>query len=218
VETGVRPGDEIEAVLWSDVDLEKRLAHVRGTKTDGSDRHLPIRDSFAEHLAAARGDAGDDEPIAGRWSNARRDIAKACEKAGIRRIRPYDLRHAYASWALQGGAPEADVAKALGHSTTTMVHRVYGHLRPEHLRTVIDALPETPCSGPAEADGSDGNGAGFAHHLPQDVSETGANGAKTGEEQVADQTRNLPESLEIGVPRGGFEPPTRGFSVRCSTN
>ena len=32
------------------------------------------------------------------------------------------------------------------------------------------------------------------------------------------QTKESHESLIVKVARGGFEPPTRGFSIRCSTN
>ena len=39
-------------------------------------------------------------------------------------------------------AAQAHVARALGHANTTMLHRTYGHLRPEHLVEVVEALPD----------------------------------------------------------------------------
>ena len=35
---------------------------------------------------------------------------------------------------------------------------------------------------------------------------------------IADMLALVPYSPELFVPRDGVEPPTRGFSVRCSTN
>jgi integrase len=217
VETGVRPGREIEAVLWGDVDEARCRVHIRGKKTASADRFLPIRKSFAALLAKARGEHGDDEPVVARWSNARRDLAAACKKAGIRHVRPYDLRHTYASWALQGGAPDSHVAKALGHTTTTMVHRVYGHLRPEHLSSVITALPEV--QGPELEDEpaqsgveSGANGPGVAQYLPQNRAKTGQNEANTYKNKNPGEVKNLPGSLSFSVPGRGFEPRTRGFS------
>ncbi len=233
VETGVRPGEEAEGILWGDVDPELQLIHIRGTKTEDADRFIPIREGFATYLEGLRNGVRDDQPIVERWSNSRRDLYRACEKAGVRRIRPYDLRHTYASWALQGGAPDSHVAKALGHSSTAMVHRVYGHLRPEHLRTVTAALPPTPCVPPpekglqdADPGGESGSGAAqdaesaaaeLAPYLPQEGANSGRNRAKSGETGSRPNRRNHLNLKGIGVARDGIEPPTQGFSVPCST-
>ena len=242
VETGARPGREVESILWSDVELEGPRIHIRGTKTAGSDRFIPIRQAFAAHLHQQRGDARDNDPIVQRWSNARRDLSRAAKKAGLAHVRPYDLRHTYASWALQGGAPDAHVAKALGHSSTAMVHQVYGHLRPEHLRSVTSALPDTgvvpvvdeaprkPADTVVEAADEEGGkgdsipvcGSNEPRGLPQicpsnEPGETVSPGNPHKTENPASRV-TCRVSREIAVPRGGFEPPTRGFSVRCSTN
>ena len=55
------------------------------------------------------------------WHNALR-------RAGIaRRIRPYDLRHAFASLALVYGADIKCVAETMGHKNITMLLSVYQH-------------------------------------------------------------------------------------------
>ena len=224
VETGVRPGEEIESIVWGGVDAERNLVHVPGTKTAGADRHLRVRPEFSAHLAAARNGGGDGDRVVGeRWGNAPRDFKRACELAGIRHVRPYDLRHTFASWALQGGAPDAHVAKALGHATTAMVHKVYGHLRPEHLATVAAALPDTPCmdgsgavseSDEAETGGGEGDPAeNLAPHLPQAQSETGANASIISETKNPAESCNPAGSLENREATTRFELVNGGFAA-----
>ncbi|MFQ9867077.1 MAG: tyrosine-type recombinase/integrase [Bilophila wadsworthia] len=59
--------------------------------------------------------------ISSGWHNALR-------QAGIaRRIRPYDLRHAFASLALVYGADIKCVAETMGHKNITMLLSVYQH-------------------------------------------------------------------------------------------
>ena len=60
------------------------------------------------------------------WQTARR-------KAGFPDLRIHDLRHTFASLALQGGVSLQIVGKMLGHSTPSVTHR-YAHLEIEHVR------------------------------------------------------------------------------------
>jgi len=51
----------------------------------------------------------------------------------------HDLRHTFASWAVQRRVSLYELKELLGHSTLTMVKR-YAHLAPEHLRAAAAAL------------------------------------------------------------------------------
>lgn len=91
---------------------------------------------------ARREEVGDDGFLFARWSPGKRrevmigNVNKAWHRlldfCDIRRRRVYDLRHTFASHALQllrGGAPitELDVAWLLGHTNALLVRRRYGH-------------------------------------------------------------------------------------------
>ncbi len=76
----------------------------------------------------------------------------------IRRLRPHDLRHTYASLALQRGVPLLVVSRQLGHASIAITADVYGHLMPEATRAAADALEailgeqsRNPRATPAEA-------------------------------------------------------------------
>ena len=51
----------------------------------------------------------------------------------------HDLRHTFASWAIQRGATLPELKDLLGHSSLAMVMR-YAHLSPEHLRSAVGRL------------------------------------------------------------------------------
>lgn len=53
--------------------------------------------------------------------------ARALADAGLGHARPHDLRHTYASWAIQGGVSLEEVARLLGHASPSTTKR-YAHL------------------------------------------------------------------------------------------
>ena len=98
-----------------------------------------------ERMVAGRASTSpmlEREPDGTRWlpSQQGRPMAEAC-KSG--RIDPpanfHALRHTYAPHAIMNGAPLFVVARNLGHSTTAMVEKHYGHLAPSYIADVIRA-------------------------------------------------------------------------------
>ncbi len=138
VMTGGRLG-EIERLTWADLDFTNWQIHIRGTKTDRSDRIIPMDRELGELLAPMR-KAGHEE-VAGTWHNVRRDLIKACQKAKIDPVSPNDLRRTFASWLKQAGRDSMAVGKLLGHTSSRMVELVYGHLDQKALRDCMSALP-----------------------------------------------------------------------------
>jgi integrase len=139
---------ELVKLVWSDLDLERRLVTFRDTK-NGDDRTVPLSATLTAGLKAL------PRPIAGgpvfRTASGspltptiiRRHFGKAVCAAGLVGFRFHDLRHSGASFMVQAGVPLNTVRAILGHKSLSMVLR-YAHLAPEHLRDgvgVMDRLP-----------------------------------------------------------------------------
>ncbi len=60
--------------------------------------------------------------------NARRQIGRLTERAGVGRRHPHELRHSAASILLAQGVPLEVVSEILGHSSIRVTKDVYGHL------------------------------------------------------------------------------------------
>jgi integrase len=73
--------------------------------------------------------------ISRAWHNAKR-------RAGIaRKLRPYDLRHAFASLALDHSADIKSVAEVMGHRNQTMILQYYRHTSAKQRRKAVNAAP-----------------------------------------------------------------------------
>jgi integrase len=63
--------------------------------------------------------------------NVRRQLTAICERAGVSKVKPNELRHSCASLLSNIGVPNESIADLLGHTTTRMVDTTYRHrLRP----------------------------------------------------------------------------------------
>jgi integrase len=186
---------ETERAQRSDIQDNQSTVHIRGTKRTSRLRDVPI---VSEHQSSLLRHAvthakGVDGMLFLPWANVRRDLHDACKRAKIERCSPNDLRRTFAQWMRKDGVPAELVAPAMGHADTRMVERVYGKLPTEVLRQRMASALGVPCPtfAPASADKAIPNGFG---------GQTNA------------------DFIEEVVPRGGIEPPTRGFSILCSTN
>ena len=149
--TGARIGpSELFRLRWSDVDVETGVIRMPNAHKGAGEesRDVPIRDDVLDLLrrwheedrqtGCAYVIAYKGRPvrsISNGWHNALR-------RAGIaRRIRPYDLRHAFASLALVYGADIKCVAETMGHKNITMLLSVYQHTLFEQRRRAVNAAP-----------------------------------------------------------------------------
>jgi integrase len=113
-------------------------------------RSVPLPRSFADELGTlARGRKADDllftAPGGGplRYANFRsRVFDPAVREAGLEGmgITPHKLRHTAASLAIAAGADVKVVQLMLGHKDASMTLNIYGHLFPDRLDEVADAL------------------------------------------------------------------------------
>lgn len=138
VYTGARLS-EVQRLEWTDINFAAGQVHLRGKKTDGSDRVIPLAPRLAEELQAMRAVRGR---LLRPWGNVRRDLARACKDAGVARVTPNDLRRTFASWLVQAGESSYVVGQLLGHASSTMVERVYGRLSQKSMREAIAKLPQ----------------------------------------------------------------------------
>ncbi len=193
----------------SHVDFDSVLT-LPGTKTRRAWRQIPLREhtDLAELLKQVLAELPpDQERLFEPWLNIRRDLHVACDRAEIPHVSPNDLRRTFATWCWQGGMHPSRIALLLGHCDARMVERVYGVLDSGSLggdvATVFNRLNLPRVSVP-----------------------------KAGSKWVTNNGQNLrqkrqvrrpvfltsEETQEVQMPRGGIEPPTRGFSVLCSTD
>ena len=110
---------------------------------------MPIRENLLEEMkdwVSSDAEAGYEfivhfkgKPIAS-MKTAWRDTKKA---AGItRRMRPYDLRHAFATYALDNDADLKSVVEIMGHSNPTMILTHYQHTSEASRRAAIESFPD----------------------------------------------------------------------------
>lgn len=149
---GVRVGpSEMLRLTWNDVDLVRRVLRVHGAKKNHAApwREVPIRESLVPffeawqaedavtgtmHLISYKGHSL--KKIQTAWDHALR-------RAGItRRIRPYDLRHAFATDLIAGGVDVGTVSKLMGHSSPTMILTHYQYVMDKQKRAAVEALPD----------------------------------------------------------------------------
>lgn len=149
--TGLRSG-EIDGLMWKHVKLDEGLilvhqALVRGelvsTKTDGSFRNVQISEPVRQALLAQEKlTKGKTEFVFANRKGNPLDNRNVTQKIwypllrfiGLEKRTPYQTRHTAATlWLAAGESPEW-IAKQLGHSTTTMLFRVYSRYVPNLTR------------------------------------------------------------------------------------
>lgn len=127
---------ESNAAQWEDV-LGGTRIRVRGTKSESSERHVPIIPAMANLLEEVRKRrATDKRPLRGKIlqsSTVLKNLARACAKLKLPNITQHGLRHYFATICIESGVDVPTVSKWLGHSDGgAIAMRVYGHLRDEH--------------------------------------------------------------------------------------
>ena len=145
--TGRRRG-EILNLTWDEVDLDNGRMALKDSKVGAHDYQLSPQ--VIELLAKARADreeagpgafvirgrAGKDHLVALQkiWERVRHD-------AGLDDVRLHDLRHSYASFAIDCGAGLAEVKELLGHKDIATTQR-YVHLYTDRIRQTVKTVED----------------------------------------------------------------------------
>lgn len=149
--TGLRTG-EIDGLMWDDVDLTNKTITVRqslvrgelsGLKTEGSYRVISLTDSVVDALKTHKQTAYLKDKYV--FTNAKRKPLNyavvsrtiwypTLKKAKLRARNPYQTRHTFATLLLASGESPEWIANQMGHTTTTMLFRVYSRYVPNLTR------------------------------------------------------------------------------------
>lgn len=143
---------EMLALSWHSVDMASEMIHVHSARVEGVDRArtktahsrtVPLLPMAAEGLRRAQASRfaggrvfihpGTGAPIHDE-QGPRRAWRRACERAGVRRLRAYATRHTFASLLLDDGVRIELVSRWLGHASVKMTM--------DHYRAVRDATDE----------------------------------------------------------------------------
>lgn len=142
VHTGMRL-EEILSLRWTQVDLNRREIELQHTKSKRP-RVIPLSDPAVATLVAmherSSGQYVFTNPATGtRYRSLRSPFRTACRRAGIEDMRFHDLRHTFASWAVQSGVDLYRLSRILGHTTLQMTTR-YAHLSTDHLHEAVRSM------------------------------------------------------------------------------
>lgn len=143
-------GSELLSLTWDKIDMSLCVVRIDTSRKNPTSpwREVPIREDLLPlfiqwknedtreglaHLVTYKG-----HPV----KSIKKSWATALKIAGItRRVRPYDLRHTFATQLLSAGADVGTVAELLGHSSPQMLFRHYQHVLTEQKRRAVESLP-----------------------------------------------------------------------------
>ncbi|MBQ3170950.1 MAG: site-specific integrase [Mailhella sp.] len=148
--TGARIGpSELFRLSWADVDLRGGIIYMPCSyKADTPEyRFIPVHKNLLPEIRNWRKEDSADclwvihkqgrkvQSVSDAWH-------KACAEAGIvRKIRPYDLRHAFASFTMANGGDIRSVAEMMGHKNIQMLLKVYQHVNTVLKRKAVNGIP-----------------------------------------------------------------------------
>jgi integrase len=149
--TGLRTG-EINGLHWDKVDLDKKQLYidqslVKGemteAKTDGSNRVIKLTDRVVSALKVQMQTTKNKSKFVfckadGKAFNYQ-TISRVIWEPMLQRLKlkyrnPYQTRHTFATLLLAAGESPEWIAQQMGHSTTTMLFRVYSRYVPNLTR------------------------------------------------------------------------------------
>ena len=166
--TGLRRG-ELLGLKWEDLDLvrgemrvRRQVARLNGEvveaplKTKNAYRTLPLSEDTVGVLKAQKQKAGNSpwvfpSPTGGPISpdSVLHMLHRVLKRAGLPMVRFHDLRHTFATLALQNGVDVKTVSGMLGHFSAGFTLDTYAHVttaaQREAARTMSGVLADTIC-------------------------------------------------------------------------
>jgi integrase len=167
--TGLRPPKEVLLMEKDHVNLTDKVQRYRGNKLylipplsifiangkDGTTRMIPLNQTTCRILDVLLGDE-----TTGRWLFAKngkpikaikKGFSAACERAGIEDLRPYDLRHTFATRLVERNVQTIIISELLGHTQplqgfgyASRITPGYAHATYDAMRWAVDSLEHPP--------------------------------------------------------------------------
>ena len=161
--TGMRRG-ELLALLWDDVNfttgevkISRQVQSVKGRllisqpKTKSSVRSIILPPALLEVLREYR------KNVNSRWlfpspikkdtprdpTSCRKRLSKILEHAGCKHVRFHDLRHTFATHAIQYGMDVKTLAATIGHASVETTLNIYSHITDEMQKNAAQKIDQT---------------------------------------------------------------------------
>lgn len=157
--TGLRRG-ELLGLKWSDVDFQRGTLKIQRSisrqngkvtvaplKTKNAYRTLPLSADAISVLEQQKKKSGKSEwvfpsPTGGPMSpdSVLHKLQRVLKRAGLPRIRFHDLRHTFATMALQNGVDVKTVSSMLGHYSAGFTLDTYAHVTTDAQRRAAQTM------------------------------------------------------------------------------
>jgi len=145
---GLRPGEAV-ALTWSQWDFLFNMLRVGGTKNRQAALSVPltpltIREITLYWESLGRPTSGPcflwrGRPIHKLYSG----FVAAALRAGLGKVKPYDLRHTFATSLARNRVTRAAARRMMRHSSVSVIlERAYEHLEVDDLATEVARLPD----------------------------------------------------------------------------
>lgn len=121
-----------------DFDTTKWRALVRGSKTDGSFRTIPVTDFLRPYAERMLELAEGETTLFLRWPNIHRDMRAACKRAGIPATTTNGIRRTFGMWHRLRGYSLDTISKLFGHTTAKLVRDVYADVDGDELAALVE--------------------------------------------------------------------------------
>ncbi len=130
--TSARFGEMLRAQP-GDWDRKRGTVRLRGTKTEKSDREIPVVSVMVPYLE----DAAPYMPF--DFASMSQQLKRVCKRHGLPPITANDLRRTCATRLIEGGADPYSVTRITGHTNTKMLKEVYDRSRVDAAGEAIES-------------------------------------------------------------------------------
>jgi integrase len=147
--SGARMGEAL-ALDWAEIDLAQGWAVIDKTKRFGEPRGIPLHPQVVAALANLPRRTGRvfltnlGLPYAEKKVRGGGQIKTAwkatCRRAGIKDLRPHDLRHTFSTWLTMAGVINRIRDELMGHAATEIGSR-YAHVPRAEATEAVNRLP-----------------------------------------------------------------------------